>query len=395
MALGAAGAMTACTIKVEENTNPDPPPPIETRTFRGDVYDGVTGTHITEEYDIAVDFNGQYLHGTLDARGGFHLPVIPALQDFSVFIDKTGYRPFVAHQAQWLDQVHGDRSFYYLAYMFADNVPVADVPFMITLTNSTKLPSGQLRLRPTDISAVYDDPVEQPGGVPGQVWQNDNDLLTRTVYIDFADGAVLVPGTSLVYGVPYQVSVFNVPGYQIFQNSIFQAGVNSRMAVELSRLTVPALDVSYVSTQSGDPSPDGTVTIVLNQPAQFDPTEQMLEIKNSIDNGFSITSPNTNGDLQRNILNVNTDPNVQAKGTSIEITPIDPATMPPSGGQTIVLKWNRARGLLTSDPGDRIDTITYGGLAGVRLRPYGGNAADVVTLASILGSASIVVPLTP
>jgi hypothetical protein len=378
-----AASLGACTLKVEDTTDDNPTPPVETRAFRGDVFDGVTGVRVTE-YDIAVDYAGKYEHGTLDSRGSFHMSPIPALQDFSVYIDAMGYRPFVAHQGQWLDSVHGDRSFYYVAYLFGDKVAVEDVPFNITLTNSTTLPSGSLRLRPTDISAVYDSASEQPTGVPGQVWENDNDLLSKTVWVDFTNGAAVVPGTSLVYGVPYQVSVFNVPGYEISQSTVLQAGFNSHVAVELARLSVPTLDVSYISTQSGNPSPDGTVTIVLNEPAEFDPLEQTLDIKNAIDNGFSISSSDTNQNLQRNVLKNNVDPTVQARGTSIELA-----------GQAITLKWNRTAGLETSDTGDRIDSLTYGGLGGVRLRPVGGNASDVQTLANIVGATSIVVTLTP
>jgi hypothetical protein len=374
-------SLSAC-IKVQDETDDNPPPPVETRTFRGDVYDGVTGVHV-DDYDIAVDFSGRYERGTLDARKSFQLVPIPALQDFSVYIDASGYRPFVSHNGQWLDLVHGDRSFYYVAYLFADKVAAEDVTFNVTLTNSTTLPSGQLRLRPTDMSAVYDDPVEQPAGVPGQVWTNDNDLLSKTVWADVTNGTVTVPGTSLVYGVTYQVSVFNVPGYAIYQNNVFQAGVNKQVSVELSRLSVPALDVAYISTQSGDPSPDGTVTIVFNEPVEFDPLEQMIDIKNAVDNGFSIDSPDTNQNFQRNVLKINTDPAMQSRGTSIELA-----------DQSITLKWNRA-GLETSDPGDRINTLTYGGLGAVRLRPRGGNASDVVTLANVVGATSIVVTLTP
>jgi hypothetical protein len=381
--LASAAVGSGCTFKVEDQPAPNSVLPVETRVFTGDVYDGVTGAHVTD-YDIAVDFAGQYIRGTKDARGGFHLPPIPALQDFAVYIDSPGFRPFVAHQAQWLDAVHGDRSFYYLAYLFADKVPVEDVPVLVTLRNGTDLPSGSLRLRPTALSAVYDDPVEQPAAIPGQLWQNDNDLLSKTVWVDFTEGKATVAGTDLVYGVPYQVSVFNVPGYQLFQGSVFQAGVNSKVTLQLDRLTVPRLAVSYISTQSGDPSPDGTVTIVLNEPAEYDPLEMPLDIKNAIDDGFSIFSPDTNNNLQRNILKINTDPNVQARGTSIALS-----------GQSIVLKWDRSTGLQSQDPGDRINSITYGGLSAVRLRPTGGNASDVVTLASIVGATSISVVLTP
>jgi len=382
MLLCAAGS-AACTIKVEDASDKTPPQPVESRAFTGDVYDGVTGVHVTA-YDIAVDWAGRYERGTLDSRGGFHLPIIPALQDFAVYIDASGYRPFVAHQGQWLNAVNGDRSFYYLAYLFADKVPVEDVPFLITLRNGTELPSGSLRLRPTDLSAVYNDPIEQPAAIPGQLWQNDNDLLSKTVWVDFTEGKVTVLGSDLVYGVPYQVSVFNVPGYQLVQGNVFQAGVNGHVTVQLDRLTLPRLTASYISTQSGNPSPDGTVTIVLNEPAEFDPIEPQLDIKNAIDDGFSILSPDTDGDFMRNVLNVNTDPNVQTRGTSIELN-----------GQALILRWNKGMGLATVDMEDRINSITYGGLGGVRLRPIGGNASDVVTLSAIVGAASIVVPLSP
>ncbi len=381
--IGACVSAGACTIKVQDDSNQEPPPPVETRAFTGDVYDGVTGAHVTQ-YDIAVDYAGRYERGTLDSRGGFHLPPIPALQDFAVYIDAEGFRPFVAHQGQWLDTVHGDRSFYYLAYLFADKVAVEDVPFFITLRNSTELPSGSLRLRPTDLSAVYNDPIEQPAAVPGQIWQNDNDLLSKTVWMDFTNGTATVTGTDLVYGVPYQVSVFNVPGYELQQSYVFQAGINNKVTLQLDRLLVPRLTASYISTQSGNPSPDGTVTIVLNEPAEFDPLEPMLDIKNAIDDNFSIFSPDTNNNLLRNVLKINTDPNAQEHGTSIELS-----------GQAIILRWNKDAGLLTQDPQDRISTITYGGLGAVRLRPVGGNASDVVTLATIVGAASIVVTLTP
>src|SRR5262249_51152922 len=158
------------------------------------------------------------------------------------------------------------------------------------------------------------------------------------------------------------------------QGNVFQAGINGSVTIALDRLTLPRLSASYISTQSGNPSTDGTVTIVLNEPAEFDPIEPPLDIKNAIDNGFSISSPDTNANLQRNILHINTTPNVQARGTSIELS-----------GQAITLKWNKSAGLETTDPGDRIDSITYGGLGGVRLRPIGGNASDVVTLATVVG----------
>ncbi|HKQ71371.1 MAG TPA: hypothetical protein VJT73_18635 [Polyangiaceae bacterium] len=381
MILG-AGFTGACTI--HEDSDPTPPPPVETRTFRGDVFDGVTGAHLTA-YDIAVDYFGRYERGTVDARGGFHLPTIPALHDFSVYIDAPGYRPYVAHNAQWTDVVHGDRSFYFLAYLFSNSAQVADVPFTITLTNSAELPSGSLRLRPTSLSNLYDEAIEQPGGVPGQVWQNDNDLLSKVVFVDFKDGAAVVPGASLGYGVPYQVSVFNVPGYQILQNTTFQAGMDRRVALQLNRLSVPALDASYVSTQSGNPSPDGTVTIVLNQAAEFDPLQQPTEVKNALDRNFSIVSPDTDADGMRNVLfPVLPDPTVQSRATSITID-----------GQAIVLKWDRTKGLIASDAEDRIDSVTYAGLAGIRLRPLGGNASDVVSLDKIVGSTQIAVTLVP
>lgn len=359
--------------------------PSETDYFFGDVYDGVTGAQV-KKYNIELEYFGRRYKGDIDARGGFALEGVPANHDYSVYIDAPGFRPFVAHRAQFADAVHADRSFHYEAYLFATSATVDDVPVTITLSDSAKQPSGAIRLRPTAFSQLYDDPTETPGGVPGQVWTNDNDLLAKTVWVDFKDGAATLPGQDLIYGVPYQVSILNVPGYQLLQTdkTPFQAGLDGRRAFTLSPLSVTPLAVAYMSTRDGVPEPDGTLTIVFNEPAEFDPLGNVNAYHEVIDDSFSIDSDNTNQNASFNTLNDNVDPNLQERGTSIALD-----------GQRLVLSWDKSHGLRTVDPGDVIRSVTYGGLDQIRLRRAGGSGADVVTLATLLGQSSVTVVVSP
>jgi len=360
--------------------------PTETRYFFGDVYDGVTGEQV-KDYHIELEYFGRRYQGSLDANGGFALPAVPANHDYSIYIDAPHFRPFVSHQAQFGNSVTAERSFHYEAYLFSDKVTVEDVPMTITLSDSASLPDGSIRLRPVGLSALYDDPSEQPSGIPGQLWANDDDLLAETVWADFKGGAVTIKGSDLVYGVPYQLSILNVPGYQLQQSdekTPFQAGMDGRRAFVLSRLTRTPLAVSYLSTSAGQLSTDGTLTIVLNQPTEFDPLVDMMSYREAVDSSFSIDSENTNGNTTFNTLNDNLDPNLQERGTAISLD-----------GQKLVLTWDKTRGLKTIDPGDRIRSITYGGLDGIRLRPVGGQAADTVVLSDLIGSSSVTVDLAP
>jgi hypothetical protein len=367
--------------------------PTETHYYFGDIYDGVTGQQV-KSYNIAVEYFGRRLEGTVDARGGFALPAIPANNDFSVYIDARGYRPFVSHQQQWHDVVKADRSFHYEAYLFSTSLTVADVPVTVTLSDSGQLPNGSLRLRPTALSQVYDAANERPAGITAtydgtpviQLWENDYDLLAETVWQDFNAGETTLPGNKLVYGVPYQLAVLNVPGYQYNQATTFTAGVDGRQALLLTRLSPDPLAVSYMSTRDGNPKPDGSLTIVFNQPIELDPLVSMGSYLEAVDNAFSIVSENTDGDTDFNTLKPNANPNVQERGTNMVVS-----------GQTIVFTWDRATGILPpGDPNDTIRSVTYGAMGQIRVRPVGGVAADAVTLSSLLGGANTVtVIVTP
>jgi hypothetical protein len=355
--------------------------PSETHYFFGDVYDGVTGQQV-KDYRIALEYFGRRYDGSRDANGGFQLPAVPANSDFSVYIDARGFRSFASHHAQFGDVVHADRSYHYEAYLFSTSVPVSDVPVNLTLSDSARLPAGSIRLRPTEPSALYSDPGETPSGIPGQVWTNSNDLLAETVWVDFKDGAATFPGDKLVYGVPYQVTVLNVPGYQLMQDdrTPFQAGIDGRRAFVLAPLTTTPLRLAYMSTRSGNPTPDGSLTMVFNQAAEFDPRGNLGFYREAVDGAFSIDSPDTNNNNVANSLNPNLDPNIQERGTNFKLD-----------GQQLVFTWDPAQGLRTADPGDTIRSVTYGGLDRIQLRRAGGNAADVVLLSDLVGSTSVTV----
>jgi hypothetical protein len=368
--------------------------PGETHYYFGDVYDGVKGQQVTN-YNIAVEYFGRRVEGTKDGRGGFALPPIPANSDYSVYIDAPGYRPFVSHQPQWHDVVQADRSFHYEAYLFATDLAVADVPVTVTLSDSGQFPSGgSIRLRPTAVSQVYDEASERPAGVTAtydgapvvQVWENDYDLLSETVMEPVDNGAAILHGNKLVYGVPYQLSLLNFPGYQYSEMLTFTAGVDGRQALVLTRLAPDPLAVSYMSTRAGNPTPDGSLTIVLNQPVELDPLVTVNSYLEAVDNAFSIVSDNTNLDLVYNQLKLNVLDTVQERGTHMVVS-----------GQTITFTWSPAIGLrVPSDPADIIRSVTWGAMDQIRLRPTNGNATDVVTLASLLsGARTVTVIVTP
>jgi hypothetical protein len=357
--------------------------PVETRFFNGSVFDGVTGQKVTN-YRIELDYFGRYYRGAVKGNGDFELAGVPAYHDYAVHIVAPGFRDFYSANTQHEDKVHANRSYKYVAYLYSENAPIADSSVTVQLADSGNVPSGQIRLRPTTISSLMDEDAETPALIDDQLWNNDNDLLAQTVWADITDGVATIPGSQLLFGVTYQVTVLNVPGYQLQDDQTFLAGVDDARTYVLSRLQQQALAVTFKSTDTGNPAPDGKLVIVLNQPAEFDPLTSETFYEEAIDNGFSIVSDDVDNDDTVNTLKPNESATEQERGTSITID-----------DNVVTLSWDRNAGLLTTDPEDVIRAVTYGGLANVRLRPVGGNGSDVVTLGNIIGSSAVTVSVQP
>jgi hypothetical protein len=351
---------------------------VETHYYYGSVYDGVKGTQITK-YHVDYEYSGRRIEGKIDASNNFSIGPIPAFKDFSVYIDADGYRPFVAHEPQWIDTYHADRSYHYEAYLFSTLLQVSDVRMNITLSDSASLPKGSVRLRPMSSSAVYATAADRPGGIPGQVWSNDNDLLVDTIWTDFEEGEATIVGKKLVYGVTYNASVLNVPGYQFETGVHFQAGVDGDMAITLSPLNETALAISYINTEDGDTHPDGMLEIYFNRQVEFDPLTNPAQMRESVDNAFRIASENTDGDSDLNTLNDGSEnSNAQERGTSVSLDS--------DSGQKLTFTWDPNAALVTKDSDDVIRSVTWSGLGTVKVRPVGGKASDARSIADLLGA---------
>lgn len=383
LALTLSGGLTACS-------NPE-----TDYYFAGRVYNGVDGSRLVD-YDIQLQFLDRELDGTVDGDGRYFVGPLTPFNDYTVAIKADGFRSFLSHNLMKVDDEltmnndpkdddqHPDQSQYFDAYLFPIDVISPAATFHITLADSSDLPSGSIRLRPIASSTLLNDPIEMPAGVAGQVWLNDEDLQFTSVNRDFVGGVVEFAPGDLVYGVSYSVTIYNVAGHGQ-ATGVYTAGANGNASFVVPPLTSTPLALSFVSTQLGQPIPSGEVVFVINQPVVLDPLTTSDQALRSLEAAFSIISPD---------LNTN--------GTQNTLKPFDPAA--PAGSRGLVLtvaankvtlQWNPGTALMTTDPADPINSVIYGGLAGVTLRPVNGVASDAATLADLFGAASINVTVSP
>ena len=363
--------------------------------FAGRVYNGVDGTRLTD-YDIQLQYLDRELDGAIDDDGRYFLGPLTAFNDYTIAIRAEGFRSFLSHNLMKLDDElvknadpsddgdHPDQSQYFDAYLFPTSVVSSAVSFHITLADSTDLPSGTIRLRPITSSALISDPIDMPAGVAGQVWLNDEDLQFASVTRDFAAGQVDFAAGDLVYGVTYQVTIYNVTGHASTMG-VYTAGVGGDAAFVVNPLSATPLQLSFVSTQLGTPVPTGEVVFILNQPVVLDPLGTPDAYLRSLEANFTIDSPDANMNMTQNTLRP-FDPMATAGSRGLGLT---------VSGDKVTLVWDPTKALMTTDSADPIRSVTYGGLDGVVLRPTNGVAADSATLADLLGAASITVTVTP
>ncbi len=348
--------------------------------YVGRVYDGTTGDQVTRytlvaEYmdvrmDAAVDENGRYLVG----------PVLPG-HDFTIEIDHEGYRSFMAHNAQFEDEDTEDiDSFYFDAYLFPSNLPSPEVTFDIHLAQTDADATGLIRLAPAGQSSLYDDAAEQPAGVPTQVWFNDEDLQASTVATPFSGSSVTFAEGDLVYGVNYNVTVYDVDEYQDF-TATFQSGIDGHQSYVLSHETDAPLALVFASTELGIANPSGEAILVFNQPIAFFDSNLIDRYEEALDDNFAINSPDADIDGEGNLLPVDEDELVRERGTSMVIE-----------GDTLTLRWNFSS-LLESDSDDPIEHLIYGGLNSIELLATRGPITNRASVGTLLGSDSITVDL--
>jgi hypothetical protein len=363
--------------------------------FDGRVYNGVDGSRLVD-YDIQLQFLDRELDGNVDDDGRYFLGPLTPFNDYTIAIEADGYRTFLSHNVMKLndeltnnnnpsdDNQHPDQSQYFDAYLFPVSVVSPAATIHITLSDSMDTPSGTIRFRPTTSSALIAGPINMPAGVGGQVWLNDDDLQFASVSRDFMNGEVDLAAGDLVFGVTYEVTIYNVVGHSV-TTATYTAGFDGDAAFVVNPLGTTALALSFVSTQLGQPAPDGKLVFIVNQPVILDPLTAPDTQLRSLEANFTIDSPDANMDGNTNTLKP-FDPMAAAGSRGLALTVM---------GDQITITWNPATALQSTDTADPIKSVTYGGLAGVILRPINGTAADSATLAALLGSPSITVPVTP
>jgi hypothetical protein len=382
--------------------------------FVGYVYDGARGVRLGKASiaSVVLRYRDQSIVTVIDADGRFvSTTALPTWQDYSVVITAEGYRPFVSRNpgvdvpaslamTDGVASTATSQTFHYDAYLFP--VALKTPKLTITVEQSDSAPgtapatpavraSGSIRLRPesSSILEVGSTSLANPG-LPGpssprqRRWTNDEDLLNQTISKAFADGKVELPEGELVYGVNYQVAVFDVRGYQPTvlsgQQGILAGSLTSRTVVLQRELREPLRIVSTTAAACVPPAGASNaygaeVKLVFNENIEAAGTTHAEDIDNGVSimpTGFGSGASSYCG------LKENRDPLVQERGTQVTIA-----------GTTLTLAFNPAVGLNTMSFGcvvpPTLTSVVYGGLQSVFLRPVGDtNPASRKSLATLV-----------
>jgi len=363
--------------------------------FVGYVYDGALGSRLTS-YTIEAMTRDAIIEGTVSEDGRYLVGDISVWDDFTIVITASGYRSFVSHNAQVgvppeldgsddIGDLYTSQTLHYDAYLFPTDLEAPEATLTVTTPVVGEVVSGKMRLRPTTRSELADELAETPAGVPGQVWENDEDLQADAVTKNFTTGSVTISEGELVYGVSYQVSIYDVDGYQPFQG-VLLAGQEVEKTFELTPVAYEPLEV--LSDDIADCTPPSSpyessaaeVTITFNYEVECgegydDGCEEAL------DDSLAISSPNDDGDEDVNELRADLSPSQQERATSISFD-----------GEAIALSWDPSAGLADQDPDDPFVSVTYGGgavnLSQVFIQRV-GMPLSVQPLSELIGSATI------
>jgi len=370
----------------------EPPPRTtvaHTVEFVGYVFDGASGSRLTA-YDVELMSGATAVTGSVAEDGRFRVGPINAWSDYSITIGAGDYRTFVSHnrrpglppelaQSDDIAEVSSQQVLHYDAYLFPSALEAPEVTFTITTPIETP-PSGSIRLRPTSASVLTDDPSETPSGVPGQVWDNDEDLQAASLSETFSDGSVDIGAGELLYGVTYAVSIFDVVAHQPFSGT-YLAGIETDKTFALEEtIAEPLVVLTSDDTSCTPPSlPTATSSSVVNITFNADIELEDADVANeALDSNISVSSPDDDADTATNTLAADDSNNAIERGVTVTVM----------GGNTLIISFNPSAGLVTKDADDPILSVTYGGLAEIIVRRP-GSPSSAVPLASVLGKTSI------
>ena len=323
--------------------------------FVGYVHDGATGKRLaaSDLTGISIKYGKKVINTKIEEDGRFvTTEPLPTWQDYAVYVGASGYRPFVSSNqgidvpksVQMTDGVstHGTvQTFEFVVRLFPLELQTSKVTLTIEKSDAlVRMPpparaAGTLRLTPVSGSLV-----EQSSPAGSRVWFNNQDLLTQTVTKAFTDGVAEIAAGDLVYGVSYQIAIFDVDGYQPFGGVNTQSGFLSAGAVTSMFLTLqpdanaPLRVLGTNADACLPPLPSANaygaqIAITFSEGIEG----AGPSFAEDIDNGVSISTASTASVCP---LNLSTDPTKQERGTKATID-----------GRVLTLSFNPVVGLAT------------------------------------------------
>jgi hypothetical protein len=336
--------------------------------FSGYVYDGATGSRLTKDQitGVSIVYGDKTIDFDIADDGRFVSKTgLPTWRDYTVKIDATGYRAFASYNTgidvpaslamtNGVAQAATTQSLDFSAYLF----PVALKSPKLTLTVTTPDPmtgapvtdkvDGQARLRPQSVPSIFIG-----GSTPAKrVWANGEDLLTQTVTKSFTNGTVVVDEGELVYGVSYELTIFDVAGFQPLDVTGSNLGGTTTPIVagfvtsQTFNLTPETQDPLRIISVDGatcvPPVPTATtyggkVTLTFNSDIEVVGTT----FAEDIDNGLAVQLPSSTTSSSYSICPLKTptgDP-AQERGSKVEV-----------GTNTMTFSFNPSIGFSTTSP---------------------------------------------
>jgi hypothetical protein len=354
--------------------------------FMGSIYDGATGA-VLVDYDISLVYGTTTVKGKVDrATGRYTLGPLPAWNDYGVVISQGGYRAFTSYNAMIApptpppasqqSDVYTARTMQTLdfdAYLFPDSLQASALTVNITKADPAAAPAaGSIRLRPSTLPVIQD----QASGVTGQLWSNDQDILSNVFATDFSGGTLAIDAGTLVYGVTYQVTVYNVEGYQPGTATV-RAGLQDSVIVNI---TTSASPLVLVSSSVANCKPYGTsttvsntaqVTFTFNTSGIEDVTTSVGKGPEVLDNGVTVST------MFGAILKSSASTAVQERGTMFLLN-----------GNTLTISFNPVAGIQSQIANDTISYVIYNNLSSIMLQPT-GHPELVKSLGTLAAASSI------
>ncbi len=382
--------------------------------FVGYVYDGASGARLAKSSltSVQILYGDKTIAVDIEDDGRFlSRDALPTWRDYTVKVEANGFRSFVSYNpgidvpasvamTAGVAQAATTQTLDFAAYLFPVSLKspalalTVMVPDATTSIPTSSMVQGTLRLRPQNLSALQ---ISTSVATPtNRIWINDEDLLTQTVTKTFTDGMVTVDEGELVYGVSYEVAIYDVGDHQPLvatgMSGIVAGQVTSKtftlVREQRDALTIVANDaMTCVSPAGTDTTYTAKVTLTFNTDIELVGTSY----REDFDNALSISAPLMTGTTYNCPLKaVAADATQQERGSRIEVS-----------GRTLVFSFNPSIGLATTYSGIAcvpppvITTVNYSGASSLLLQPVGDPARRRGLSAMLIekGTSSVACPM--